>query len=42
VQIIQACKDAKAWEGFVEDKPDKLLTMITTGGSNLSGGQRQR
>ena len=39
--VIQACKDAKAWD-FICEKPDKLLTMISSGGSNLSGGQRQR
>eukprot|EP00618_Florenciella_parvula_P012341 CAMPEP_0119473752 /NCGR_PEP_ID=MMETSP1344-20130328/5260_1 /TAXON_ID=236787 /ORGANISM="Florenciella parvula, Strain CCMP2471" /LENGTH=849 /DNA_ID=CAMNT_0007506925 /DNA_START=1218 /DNA_END=3767 /DNA_ORIENTATION=- len=39
--VIQACKDAKAWD-FIDEKPDKLLTMISSGGSNLSGGQRQR
>jgi ABC-type multidrug transport system fused ATPase/permease subunit len=40
-EVIQACKDAKAWE-FIDDKPDKLMTMIAPGGSNLSGGQKQR
>merc|ERR1711988_1762953 len=40
-QIVQACKDARAWE-FISDKPDKLLTMLDSGGSNLSGGQKQR
>ena len=39
--IVQACKDAQAWE-FINEKPDKLLTMLESGGSNLSGGQRQR
>ena len=39
--IVQACKDAQAWE-FINEKPDRLLTMLESGGSNLSGGQRQR
>jgi len=40
-EIVQACKDAQAWE-FIQEKPDKLLTLLESGGSNLSGGQRQR
>ena len=40
-EIVQACKDAKAWE-FICEKPDKLMTVISDGGKNLSGGQRQR
>ena len=40
-EIVQACKDAQAWE-FIDEKPDKLLTLLESGGSNLSGGQRQR
>jgi len=40
-EVVQACKDAQAWE-FIDEKPDKLLTMLESGGSNLSGGQRQR
>lgn len=40
-KIIEACKEAKAWD-FIAEMPDQLMTMITSGGSNLSGGQRQR
>jgi len=40
-EIVQACKDAQAWD-FIDEKPDKLLTMLESGGTNLSGGQRQR
>jgi ABC-type multidrug transport system fused ATPase/permease subunit len=40
-EIIQACKDAKAWE-FICEKPDGLYFFISDGGKNLSGGQRQR
>lgn len=40
-EVEHACREAQAWE-FIEDKPDKLLAMVASGGSNLSGGQRQR
>jgi len=40
-EVVQALKDARAWD-FVNEKPDKLMAMISPGGSNLSGGQRQR
>lgn len=40
-EIIQALKDAQAWE-FVQDKDEGLETEIEQGGRNLSGGQRQR
>ena len=40
-EVVQACKDAKAWE-FIAEKPDGLMTMVMDGGKNLSGGQRQR
>lgn len=40
-EIVQACKDAKAWD-FVSEKPDQLLTMLEPGGANLSGGEKQR
>ena len=39
-EVVQACKDARAWD-FVDEMPDKLMTWISAG-SNLSGGQRQR
>merc|ERR1719277_1896530 len=39
--VKKACEEACAWE-FIQEKPDKLMTEIATGGSNLSGGQRQR
>jgi len=42
VDVINALKGARAWDDFVDKKPDKLMTMITSRGSNLSGGQRQR
>jgi len=38
--VIEACKAAKAWE-FIEEMPDKLMTVLNAG-DNLSGGQRQR
>ena len=34
--IMKFCRD------FVEQEPDKLLSVIAEGGANLSGGQRQR
>ncbi len=40
-EILRALEIAQARE-FVEQKPEKLETMISQGGSNLSGGQRQR
>ena len=40
-EVIQALKDAQIWD-FVDEKPDKLLTMISGNGSNLSGGEKQR
>ena len=40
-EVVQALKDAQIWD-FVDEKPDKLMTMITGNGSNLSGGERQR
>ena len=30
-----------AWD-FICEKPDRLMTMISGGGSNLSGGMKQR
>jgi ABC-type glutathione transport system ATPase component len=41
-EIVQVCKAAMAWDGFIADKPDKLMTVLSDGGKNLSGGQRQR
>jgi ABC-type multidrug transport system fused ATPase/permease subunit len=40
-EVRHACQNAVAWE-FINEKPDKLMTAVTTGGANLSGGQRQR
>jgi len=40
-EVEKACKEAAAW-GFLEEKPDKLMTQVAVGGSNFSGGQRQR
>ena len=40
-EIWQALELAQA-KDFVEQKPEKLDTIITQGGKNLSGGQRQR
>ena len=40
-EILAALKTAQALE-IVENKPDKLDTMLSEGGKNLSGGQRQR
>jgi len=37
----KTCEEACAWD-FIDEKPDKLMTDLTTGGSNLSGGQKQR
>ena len=40
-EVVQACKDAKAWD-FIQKKPDGLYTVIQDGGKNLSGGEKQR
>lgn len=40
-EIDRALSIAQA-KAFVEEKPEKLDTMVSQGGSNLSGGQRQR
>lgn len=40
-EIYEALEIAQAAE-IVENKPEKLDTMISEGGKNLSGGQRQR
>merc|ERR1719387_689492 len=40
-EIQRTCEEACAWD-FIQEKPDKLMTDVTTGGGNLSGGQRQR
>lgn len=40
-EMKEALESAQAWE-FVEEKPDKLETMVLQGGKNLSGGQKQR
>lgn len=40
-QIIDACKQANAWE-FISSLPDGLSTMCGSRGLSLSGGQRQR
>lgn len=40
-QMIQALKDAQAWE-FVKDYPDLLDHPVAQGGANFSGGQKQR
>jgi len=40
-EVVKALKDARAWD-FVKEKPDKLMTIISPGGSNMSGGERQR
>ena len=40
-EIIQALKDAKIWD-FVDQEPDKLLSLIAEGGSNLSGMKERR
>ena len=39
--IEAALKKAQAWE-FIDEKPDKLLTMLTETGGGFSGGQMQR
>jgi len=39
--VEAACKAAMAWD-FICEKPDRLMTMISGGGSNLSGGMKQR
>lgn len=40
-EIIQAAKDANAWE-FIEGFPDGLDTLVGDRGQQLSGGQKQR
>ena len=40
-QIVDACKQANAWE-FISSLPDGLSTMCGARGLSLSGGQRQR
>lgn len=40
-QVIEACKQANAWE-FISSLPDGLSTMCGSRGLSLSGGQRQR
>ncbi len=40
-QIIEACRQANAWE-FVSSLPDGLGTFCGSRGLSLSGGQRQR
>lgn len=40
-EMKEALISAQAWD-FVEEKPDKLETMVLQNGKNLSGGQRQR
>jgi len=40
-EIEQACRDAVAWD-FLQEKPDKLMTTVASGGGNFSGGQKQR
>lgn len=40
-QIIEACKQANAWE-FISSLPDGLSTACGSRGLSLSGGQRQR
>jgi len=37
----QALKQAQAWD-FIQEKPDKLLTILTETGGGFSGGQMQR
>lgn len=39
--VEQALKQAEAWE-FIQEKPDKLLTILTETGGGFSGGQMQR
>jgi len=40
-EVERSCKEAAAWD-FLQEKPDKLMTLVSSGGSNFSGGQRQR
>lgn len=40
-EIIEACKQAQAWE-FICQKEGGLDMEVTQGGSNFSGGQKQR
>lgn len=40
-EVIQAAKIAQAWD-FIEEKPERLETPISQGGTNVSGGQKQR
>merc|ERR1712048_657341 len=39
--VEAALKQAQAWD-FIQDKPDKLLTILTETGGGFSGGQMQR
>jgi ABC-type phosphate transport system ATPase subunit len=39
--IKESLEKAQAWD-FIQEKPDKLLTMLTETGGGFSGGQMQR
>mmetsp|Transcript_96863 Transcript_96863/g.178059 ORF Transcript_96863/g.178059 Transcript_96863/m.178059 type:complete len:989 (-) Transcript_96863:482-3448(-) len=39
--VEEALRQAQAWE-FIQEKPDKLLTILTETGGGFSGGQMQR
>jgi ABC-type multidrug transport system ATPase subunit len=40
-EIKKTLEQAQAWD-FIDEKPDKLLTMLTETGGGFSGGQMQR
>ena len=40
-EVVKALKLAQAWD-FINEKPDKMRTMLSATGGGFSGGQMQR